>query len=271
MARAYGGHVAVDMRRTLRLGAVVVALLACDHDATRDGGRREEDAGGRLRDAGVDGGSDAGADAGRDAGAIDGGSPDTGPPDGGPPDAGRAECRAADVQVADACPAFTACGGALAEGERCYEDLCIERAELLAPMLPYCAAIVIEAATGTITGRTSLRDGEVGRTSTTELHVRIGFPSRCVVNGCDEVETLTRSQLTRFAVSCAMTDACRCDLAFAEIVERTTSYTADPSAGALTIGEGDEAEEHEYCVTDDFAVHLRTPVELGVHRVGAPL
>lgn len=259
------------MRRTTWLGVMVaIALAACDDERT------SPDGGGR--DAGLSLGEHDAGDSGTDGGPRDAGPPDTtdaGRTEGGAPDGGERECPPSAAQVVEACPAFIACGGALPAGQRCHDGLCVERSELLAPMLRYCAAIEIEAAAGTVAGRVSLLDGQLARASATALDVRIRFPERCVVNGCDEVETLTRSQLSRFVVTCAMTDACRCELTLRETVERTGPYAADVSAGVLTTGAGEDARVYDYCVSEDGAVHLRDrsggQAELGMQRLAPPL
>ena len=255
----YGERVAARMRSEGWLAIVAVALLACeDEGSARDAGRRPLDAA-ASRDSAARSPEDAGA---HDAGAFDAPADE----DAGAPE----ECGAVDVRIVESCPPFDACGGALLEGERCYDGLCVEHDELLAPMLRYCALIAVESASGTIRGRASLSGGELAHASTTAIELTIRFPSECVVNGCDEVETLTRAQLPRFSVACAASDACRCALTLRETVDRTAPYSADPSRGVLTVGADDEAREHPYCAGADGALHVRGPAGLGAQRLAPP-
>ena len=258
---------------------VALALGACDDDG-----------------AGMDGGSDAaaliGADAGvRDAAARDGGSEDGGSADGGPAsedggftdgghgsrdggpadDAGAGECPAAAVLIGETCPSFAACGGALVEGDYCFEGLCIEESELLAPMAPYCATIAVEAASGTVTGRVSLLpEDRIALASQTVLQVRARIPSSCVVVSCDEVGTLIAREVPGSTVTCAMTAACRCDIVIRAAIDVTDGYTT-AAPGVLTIGAGPTSREYDYCVEADGSVRLRhragEPAELGTHSI----
>ena len=258
---------------------VAVALSACDDDG-----------------AGMDGGSDAaaliGADAGvRDAAARDGGSADGGSADGGPAsedggftdgghgsrdggpadDAGASECPAAAVLIGETCPSFAACGGAFVEGDYCFEGLCIEESELLAPMAPYCATIVLEAANGTASGRVSLSSGDrITRTSEIMLEVRARIPSNCVVVSCDEVGALIAREVPDSTVRCAMTDACRCDIVIRAAIDVTDGYTT-AAPGVLTIGAGPTSREYDYCVEAGGSMRLRhragDPAELGTHSI----
>lgn len=257
---------------------VAVAVGACDEDgAGTDGGTEEADA---RRPLGPDAGGASSRDGGPDS--ADGGFADGGPAsgDGSFADGGRGsrdgapaggECPTAAVVIGEACPSFSACGGALVEGDYCFERLCIEEAELLAPMAPYCATIVLESATGSVTGRASLAEGDrIARTSETVLEVRARIPSNCVVVSCDEVGALIAREVPDSTVTCAMTDACRCDISIRTAIEVTDDY-ASTAAGVLTIGTGPSQREYDYCVEADGSVRLRhragEPAELGTHSI----
>ena len=257
--------------------ALMVAVGACDDGAELDGGAEETDARSPVgRDAGDagpqdggpesdDGGFADGGPASRDGGFANGGH---GSRDGAPADG---ECAAAAVAIGETCPSFAACGGALVEGDYCFEGLCIEEGELLAPMAPYCATIVVEAATGSVTGRVSLAEGDrIARTSETVLEVRARIPSNCVVVSCDEVGALIAREVPDSTVTCAMSDACRCDISIRTAIEVTDPY-ASTAAGALTIGTGPSQREYDYCVEADGSVRLRhragEPAELGTHSI----
>lgn len=248
------------MRRHAWLGFVAaLALVACDDDEPdKDGGPDAIDAG---RDGGEDaGGVDAGGDldAGGDA-ATDGGD--------------GATCAPTTVTIEESCPTFTACGGAIAEGGYCYEGLCIEEDELLAPMAPFCAGIVIESATGTVTGRVTFLPGnQVERVSVTELEVTGSIPSTCVVTSCDEVGTLTEAQIPGSSANCVMTDECRCEVTIVTTVEVTDSYTVDTAGGTFTVGTDDAERTYEYCVdTEDGSLDFRDSsgglTEPGIQRI----
>lgn len=240
--------------------AVVLALAlgACDDDDTRDGGDAV-DAG--SADAGDAGSPDSGLrDSGaRDAGTLDGGADGgDGSSDGGAPDGGAGECPAAAVVIEERCPPFGACGGELALGEYCYDGLCIEEEDVLAPMPSFCATLRILEATGSVTGRVSIREGdELERASLTSLDVTALFPANCVVNGCDEVETLIEREVEGSTATCTMTDECRCAVSIRTAVGLTESYTADPAAGILRVGAGVDERAYDYCVDDDGSVRFR--------------
>jgi hypothetical protein len=227
-------------------------------DAGRDAGGADED-----------GGTDAGsvADAGSDAGAD---------PDSGPLMVG--DCAAAPITLAADCPDFTACGGEIAEGDYCYTGVCIEEASILDPARDgaSCPTARLENASGMIAGQVSFLAGDqVRRETVSHAEVTLVFPSTCVlaVLGCSVAGGQIEDSIPGSSATCSVVGGdCRCDITIDSAVDTTDSYTADETAGVLTVGTGGGQREYGYCADDtdgtiDFVETTEDALEPGIQSI----
>lgn len=184
--------------------------------------------GGNDPDAGMVDSGGGGFDAGKpDAGTIDGGM-DAGPL--------PLSCEMGQVRIRDVCPAFTACGGAIA-GTWCYADVCITKDELLARVLEQpgvpmdCTADEIEllASMGTIDGTIAITDTTIARMITTSVTGTFHLPPDCVISTCRGTEAAIIAALGDMGTaSCAdaAPDGCDCDITFTSMVDMFDTYTS---------------------------------------------
>jgi len=202
------------------------------------------------------GGEDAGG--GEDGGGTGDGGTMTG------------DCAPADVELMETCPAFTACGGAVA-GAWCYTGICIEEEEIIDPSesIGTCtgADLVLSDFSGTVTGRVEFVESPAGdtvtRSATTHTEASIGIPSSCVGGLGATVCAGTVTMALEMALgdggsaSCAATTdgGCDCDVSLDTSIDSADGYSI--MGNRIRVGMGSSARMFDYCVEGDGSFRFR--------------
>jgi len=145
----------------------------------------------------------------------------------------------AAVEVGAACPAFTACGGALA-GTYDYTGGCL--GDLLAAARARCPSLDTSKVKVVVKGSLHFAGAALTRDVASTVSGVLGFPASCTAGQCGAVETALK-QAGFPTATCSGTAACDCTISRSETTKNATTFTV--SGSTVTTADG---ESYAICV-----------------------